>query len=96
MRRESFEPIDLFHAHIGGMDAFARGFKIARAIIADGRLAAFVKERYRSWDCELGRRVEAGKASFGDLEAYILPKGDAAKNASGRQEMLENLINEFI
>ena len=52
VRRESFEPIDLFHAHIGGMDAFARGFKIARAIIADGRLAAFVKERYRSWDCE--------------------------------------------
>ena len=96
VRRESFEPIDLFHAHIGGMDAFARGFKIARAIIADGRLAAFVKERYRSWDCELGRRVEAGKASFGDLESYILPKGDAAKNASGRQEMLENLINEFI
>ena len=96
VRRESFEPIDLFHAHIGGMDAFARGFKIARAIIADGRLAAFVKERYRSWDCELGRRVEAGKAGFGDLESYILPKGDAAKNSSGRQEMLENLINEFI
>ena len=96
VRRESFEPIDLFHAHIGGMDAFARGFKIARAILADGRLAAFVKERYRSWDCELGRRVEAGTASFNDLEAYILPKGDAAKNSSGRQEMLENLINEFI
>jgi xylose isomerase len=64
--------------------------------MADGRLAAFVKERYRSWDCELGRRVDAGKAKFEDLEAYILPKGDAAKNASGRQELLENLINEFI
>ena len=96
VRRESFEPIDLFHAHIGAMDAFARGLKTARAIQADGRLAAFVKERYRSWDCELGRRVEAGKASLNDLEAYILPKGDAAKNTSGRQEMLENLINEFI
>ena len=96
VRRESFEPIDLFYAHIGGMDAFARGLKIAHAIIADGRLADFVKERYQSWDCELGRRVEAGQASFGDLEAYILPKGDAAKNVSGRQEMLENLINEFI
>ena len=96
VRRESFEPVDLFHAHIGGMDAFARGLKIAHAIIADGRLAAFVKERYRSWDSELGRRIEAGQASFADLEAYILPKGEAAKNASGRQEMLENLINEFI
>jgi xylose isomerase len=96
VRRESFEPIDLFYAHIGGMDAFARGLKIAHAIISDGRLAAFVKERYRSWDSELGRRIEAGQVTFADLEAYILPKGEAAKNASGRQEMLENLINDFI
>ena len=96
VRRESFEPLDLFHAHIGGMDAFARGLKIAHAITADGRLAAFVKERYKSWDSELGRRVESGQAGFADLDAYIMPKGEAAKNVSGRQEMLENLINEFI
>ncbi len=96
VRRESFEPIDLFHAHIGGMDAFARGFKIAKSILADGRLGAFVKDRYRSWDCELGRRAEEGEASFKDLEDYILPKGDAARNQSGRQELLENLINEFL
>jgi xylose isomerase len=96
VRRESFEPVDLFHAHIGGMDAFARGLKTAHAIISDGRLAGFVKERYRSWDSELGRRIESGQVGFADLEAYILPKGEAAKNASGRQEMLENLINEFI
>ena len=95
VRRESFEPLDLFHAHIGGMDAFARGTKIAHAIIADGRLSGFVKERYKSWDSELGRRIESGQAGFSDLEAYILPKGEAAKNSSGRQEMLENLINEF-
>ncbi len=96
VRRESYEPIDLFHAHIGGMDAFARGLKIAHAIISDGRLSAFVKERYKSWDSELGRRVESGSASFADLESYILPKGDVTTNTSGRQEMLENLINEFI
>src|SRR5947209_12436735 len=96
VRRESVEPIDLFYAHIGGMDAFARGLKIAHAIITDGRLADFIKTRYQSWDCELGRRVESAQCNFGDLEAYILPKGDAAKNQSGRQEMLENLINEFI
>lgn len=96
VRRESFEPVDLFHAHIGGMDAFARGLKIAHAILADGRLASFVKERYKSWDGEFGRRVESGQACFADLEAYILPKGEAARNASGRQEMLENLINEFL
>ncbi len=96
VRRESFEPVDLFHAHIGGMDAFARGLKIAHAIIADGRLPRFVKDRYQSWDGELGRRVEAGESSFKDLEAYILPKGEVTTNVSGRQEMLENLINEFI
>ena len=96
VRRESFEPIDLFYAHIGGMDTFARGLKIAHAIVADGRLAGFVKERYRSWDSEFGRRIESGQVSLNDLEAYIMPKGEAAKNASGRQEMLENLINEFI
>jgi xylose isomerase len=96
VRRESFEPIDLFHAHIGGMDTFARGLKTAHAIIADGRLAAFVKDRYKSWDSELGRRIDAGQITSADLEAYILPKGEPAKNVSGRQEMLENLINEFI
>ncbi len=96
VRRESFEPVDLFHAHIGGMDAFARGLKIAHAIMTDGRLPEFVKDRYKTWDGELGRRIEAGESSFQDLEAYILPKGEVTTNASGRQEMLENLINEFI
>ncbi len=96
VRRESFEPVDLFHAHIGGMDTFARGLKVAHAIREDGRLAAFVKERYKSWDAETARKVEAGQASFADLEAYILPKGEVTNLVSGRQEMLENLINEFI
>ncbi len=96
VRRESFEPIDLFHAHIGGMDAFARGLKIAAAIRKDGRLADFVKQRYASWDTGIGAKIESGKASFEDLEAYMLKKGDATPNTSGRQEFLENLINEFI
>ncbi len=96
VRRESFEPIDLFHAHIGGMDAFARGLKIATAIRQDGRLAGFVKQRYASWDSGIGAKIESGKSSFKDLEAYMLKKGEAAANTSGRQEFLENLINEFI
>jgi xylose isomerase len=96
VRRESYEPVDLFYAHIGGMDAFARGLKIAHAIREDGRLASFVKGRYGSWDSDLGRKVESGKATFADLEAHALPKGDVTTNVSGRQEMLENLINEFI
>jgi xylose isomerase len=96
VRRESFEPIDLFYAHIGGMDAFARGLKIAAAIRKDGRLADFVRERYASWDSGLGKKIEAGKSNFRDLERYILKKGAADPNVSGRQEFLENLINEFI
>jgi len=96
VRRESIDPEDLFHAHIGGMDAFARGLKIAAAIRADGRLAKFVKDRYASWDTGLGASVEAGKESFRSLEKFALEKGEAAPNASGRQEFLENLINEFV
>jgi xylose isomerase len=95
-RRESFEPVDLFHAHIGGMDAFARGLKIAHAIREDGRLADFVKDRYASWDADLGHKVESGQARLADLEAYIMPQGEVTTNVSGRQEMLENLINEVI
>ncbi len=96
VRRESFEPLDLFYAHIGGMDAFARGLKIAVAIRKDGRLADFVKSRYSSWDSGIGSRIETGKATLKEIEAYIMKKGEAAPNVSGRQEFLENLINEFI
>jgi xylose isomerase len=96
VRRESFEPIDLFHAHIGGMDAFALGLKLAARIRHDGVLADFVKERYSSWDSGIGADIESGKVGFADLEKYMLAKGDAAKNASGRQEMLENLINRYL
>jgi len=96
VRRESFEPVDLFYAHIGGMDAFARGLKTALAIRKDGRLGQFIKERYNSWDSGVGAKIESGKTSLKDLEAYMLKKGDITPNTSGRQEFLENLINEFI
>jgi xylose isomerase len=96
VRRESFEPEDLFYAHIGAMDAMARGLKIAAVIRQDGRLADFVKHRYASWDSGIGRTIEGGKAGFKELEAYLLKKGEAQTSSSGRQEFLENLINEFI
>jgi xylose isomerase len=96
VRRESFEPVDLFYAHVGGMDAFARGLKIAAAIREDGRLCEFVKNRYASWDSGIGAKIESGKVGFKELEAYMLKKGEADANVSGRQEFLENLINEFI
>lgn len=96
VRRESFEPLDLFHAHIGGMDAFARGAKIAAAIRRDGALTNFVKNRYRSFDSGIGQKIEQGSVTFADLEKYMLDKGNAAPNESGRQEMLENLINDYL
>jgi xylose isomerase len=96
VRRESFEPIDLFHAHIGGMDAFAQGLKIAAAIRKDGVLKDFIKQRYSSWDSGIGVEIESGKANFESLEKYMLAKGNAEKNVSGRQEMLEGIINRYL
>jgi xylose isomerase len=96
VRRESFEPVDLFHAHIGGMDAFAHGLKIAATMRKDGVLRDFVKQRYSSWDAGIGADIESGKAKFEELEAYMLKKGEASPNASGRQEMLENIINRYL
>jgi xylose isomerase len=96
VRRESFEPVDLFHAYIGGMDAFAHGLKIAAKIRADGLLRDFLKQRYASWDSGIGQKIESGNATFEDLERYMLEKGDVTPNVSGRQEMLENIVNRYV
>ena len=78
------------------MDAFARGLKIAAAIRADGRLEEAVKDRYDSWNQGIGKDIETGTANFESLECYMLEKGEISDNKSGRQEYLENLINEYI
>ena len=78
------------------MDTFARGLKIAAKVRADGRLADFVKQRYSSWDSELGKKIEKGKSSFEDLEPLALKMGEVKTNRSGRQEYLEALFNEFM
>ncbi|HBN77104.1 MAG TPA: xylose isomerase [Planctomycetaceae bacterium] len=96
VRRESFEPVDLFHAHIGGMDTFARGAKIAAQIRADGVLDKFVSDRYSSYDSGIGSEIESGSATFASLEKYMLEKGEIETNKSGRQEYLENLINQYV
>ena len=94
--RESVDPVDLFHAHIGGMDAFARGLKAAAAIRADGRIADFVTERYANWYTGIGADIEAGELGYADLSKYMLEKGESDANISGRVEYLENILNEFI
>jgi xylose isomerase len=94
-RRESHDPSDLFHAHIGGMDAFARGLKAAAAIRADGRLAEFVSQRYSTWDNGIGAKIENKELSLEEISKHVLAGGEPTIS-SGRQEMLENLLNEFI
>ena len=94
VRRGSFEPVDLFHAHIGGMDAFARGLIVASTIIEDGFLEDFKKLRYSSWD-DAGAAALAGNSSLDECERFIRAHGEP-EVVSGRQEYLENLINNFI
>ncbi|MEZ6044834.1 MAG: hypothetical protein R3C11_04495 [Planctomycetaceae bacterium] len=96
VRRESFEPVDLFHAHIGGMDAFARGLKIAAKIREEGILSDFVAKRYSTYDSGIGAKIEAGDVGFADLEEYVLNKGTLEPNQSGRQEWIENIINQYL
>ncbi len=95
VRRGSFDEEDLFHAHIGGMDSFARGLKIAHKIREDGVLADFVSERYKSFKRGIGRKVMRGETNFRELERYIHKHGEPPK-ISGREEMLENLINSYL
>ena len=94
-RRESHEPEDLFHAHIGGMDAFARGLKIAHKIAEDGRMSSFISDRYASYDSGIGAEIAAGSTSLDALDAHA-QSIKAPQLPSGRQEMLENIINDYL
>lgn len=95
LRRGSMEEIDLFHAHIGGMDTFARGLLIARRIIDDGLLNGFVSARYADWDQGLGQRIMAGDEDLVSLEKWALAHGEPERR-SGRQEYLENLLMSYL
>jgi xylose isomerase len=95
IRRNSTDPEDLFHAHIGGMDAFARALIIADDILQKSDYKKIRKERYASFDSGKGSEFEAGKLSLEDLRAYAVENGEPAVK-SGRQEYLENIINRFI
>src|SRR5690606_1743809 len=96
LRRQSIDPEDLFHAHIGGMDTLARGLLAAEKMITDGRLDAIVQERYAGWKGELGERILSGKASLADLSDLVLEKGIEPKARSGRQEFIENLLARYV
>ncbi|MGA2141783.1 MAG: xylose isomerase [Brevinematales bacterium] len=94
-RRGSFEPIDLFYAHIAGMDTFARGLKAAQRLIDDKALDRIVEDRYSSYKTGIGKDIVSGKADFTSLEKYALLHSSPV-NKSGHQEMLEALVNQYI
>ncbi|WP_431793032.1 xylose isomerase [Xanthomonas oryzae pv. oryzae] len=94
VRRESSDPQDLFLAHIGGMDAFARGLEVANALLTSSPLEQWRAERYASFDNGAGADFAAGKITLADLAAHAA--GNAPKQISGRQEAYENLINQYL
>lgn len=95
VRRASFEPEDLFLGYIAGMDTFAKGLIIANKIIEGGELDKFVEERYSSFNSGIGKEIVEGKVGFKELEKYAL-NNTIAPNKSGRQEMLESIVNQYI
>src|ERR1700748_1811621 len=95
IRRNSTDQADLFHAHVGGMDVFARALITADNILQKSEYKKLRKDRYASYDGGKGKEFEEGKLSLEDLRNYAIEQGEP-KTISGRQEYLENLINRYI
>lgn len=95
VRRGSFEPEDLFYAHIAGMDSFAVGLKVAQKLLDDRVLEDFIDNRYKSYTEGIGLEIVEGRANFHDLEKYALDLGEI-ENQSGRQEWLKATINQYL
>lgn len=96
VRRPSFEPEDLFHAHIAGMDTYAKGLKVAAKLIEDRVFEDFIAKRYSSFNEGIGADVVSGKATLASLAEYALNNESPRKNESGRQEMLKAILNQYI
>jgi xylose isomerase len=95
VRRSSNDPTDLFYAHIGGMDTFARGLLVAHRIIEEKVLCNFIEKRYGSFKSGIGDKIMSGQAGLEDLDKWIRGE-DGLILESGRQEMLENILNSYI
>ena len=95
VRRESSDPQDLFLAHIGGMDAFARGLEVANALLTSSPLETWRAQRYASFDSGAGADFANGTSTLADLAKYAAGKGEPTQ-VSGRQEAYENLINQYL
>ena len=94
-RRNSTDLEDIFYAHIGGMDAFARALLIANDVLEKSQYRQFRKDRYASFDAGSGKAFAEGKLLLEDLRSYALQNGEPVLK-SGRQEWLENIVNQYI
>ncbi|MFV5313686.1 MULTISPECIES: xylose isomerase [Priestia] len=95
VRRGSFEQDDLLYAHVAGMDAFARGLKVAHKLVEDRVFENVINERYSSFKEGIGLEIVEGKANFHTLEQYAF-KNPNIVNKSGRQERLKAILNQYI
>jgi xylose isomerase len=96
LRRQSIDPVDLVHAHIGGMDTCARAFKAAAALIEDGTYDKFIEDRYADWKGVEAQAMLKGERTLESIAARVEAEGIDPKPRSGSQEYLENLINRFV
>jgi xylose isomerase len=95
VRRGSFEPSDLFIAYIVGMDTMAKGLLVADRLLNDRALESFVDQRYASYNDGIGGKIVENATNFDELAEYAL-EHDQIVNHSGRQEMLEDIVNRYI
>lgn len=96
VRRQSIDPVDLFYAHIGGMDVSARALLIAEKMILDGRFVGARNERYAGWRGEFGQQILSGSLGLDGVAQHVLDRNLDVSPRSGRQEYLENLLNQFL
>lgn len=96
LRRQSIDPSDLFHGHIGGMDICARGLLIAEKMIETDMLEQLRRDRYAGWSENFGQSILNGELSMAEISDRVLAESLEPQPSSGRQEMLENLVNRYI
>jgi xylose isomerase len=96
LRRPSIDLQDIFHAHVGGIDVLAKALLIADRMLDDGKLQAFLDERYAGWDTPFGGDILNGRLSLAELSDRVLSQRIEPARRSGRQEMLENLVLRYV
>jgi xylose isomerase len=96
VRRQSVDPEDLFHGHIGAIDNLAIAVERAAALLESDLLEQFKRQRYAGWESDFGRKILSGDYSLSTLASDALARGLNPEHASGRQEHLENVVNRAI